>query len=316
MSDSQTSAASPSTTSPDPFKHVKYSLGMVLGVDDFDQEFAYLSNRDQWLARDLIGYGTVCGLQVTIEEADGKGPRVAVSPGVAVNPRGQLIRVTAALCAYINDWLTAHRDEVRQALTTSLDSSLQLYVVLCYRACPTDPTPIPGEPCRDEASATVDSRLADDYTLEFKFKAPDQTEEKALRDFVQWLGQITVVEGETSVSLDDFLTAIRDATYVLRSPPVSPPGSPPDFMYGSPPAAFAINSGEMCAYLRAAFRVWVTELRPLWRGPGCDGSVPGEECVLLAELNVPVSEGQAGAIDDHNLNEERSPYLIHLRMLQ
>ena len=29
----------------DPTKHVKYTLGMVLGVDDFDQEFAYLVRR-------------------------------------------------------------------------------------------------------------------------------------------------------------------------------------------------------------------------------------------------------------------------------
>ena len=35
---------------PDPAKHVNYNLGMVLGVDDFTQEFAYLSERDQWMA--------------------------------------------------------------------------------------------------------------------------------------------------------------------------------------------------------------------------------------------------------------------------
>src|SRR5437763_106871 len=49
---------------PDPSKHVNYTLGMVLGVDDFTQEFAYLSGRDQRLARDLLGYGTVSGLRL------------------------------------------------------------------------------------------------------------------------------------------------------------------------------------------------------------------------------------------------------------
>ena len=34
---------------PNPAKHVNF--GMVLGVDDFTQEFAYLSGRDQWLSR-------------------------------------------------------------------------------------------------------------------------------------------------------------------------------------------------------------------------------------------------------------------------
>jgi len=30
----------------DPSKHVNYTFGMLLGVDDFKQEFAYLSGRD------------------------------------------------------------------------------------------------------------------------------------------------------------------------------------------------------------------------------------------------------------------------------
>src|SRR5512134_1723905 len=106
MNGFQNQVASPSKTALDPTKHVKFNLVMVLGVDDFDQEFTYLSHRDQWLARDLIGYGTVCGLQVTVE-TDSRGPRVLVSPGVAVNPQGQLIRVTLAQCAYVNDWLAA-----------------------------------------------------------------------------------------------------------------------------------------------------------------------------------------------------------------
>jgi len=37
-------------TRPDPGKHVNYTYGMVLGVDDFTQEFAYLSAHDRQLA--------------------------------------------------------------------------------------------------------------------------------------------------------------------------------------------------------------------------------------------------------------------------
>ncbi len=141
--------SSTATAALDPHKHVKYSLGMVLGVDDFDQEFAYLSNRDQWLVREVIGYGTVCGLKVSID-TDANGPRVSVDPGVAISPRGQLMRVTPAQCAYLNDWLIAHQEEVLRQLGSPLGGNLSLYVVLCYRACPTDMVPIPGEPCRDE----------------------------------------------------------------------------------------------------------------------------------------------------------------------
>ncbi len=310
MSGFQNQATSPATTAPDPHKHVKYSLGMVLGVDDFDQEFAYLSNRDQWLARDTIGYGTVCGLKVSIE-TDERGPRASVEPGVAINPRGQLMRVTPAQCAYLNDWLDAHREEVTRELGSPPTDQLTLYVVLCYRACPTDPVPIPGEPCRDETEATVDSRWQDDFKLELRFTSPNQTEENAVRDFVEWMSHIEISDGATSLSIEDFLAAFRDGAQLS-----SPPSPPTDYMYGSPPSGIIINHADACEYLRAAMRVWVTELRPLWRGAACDGSTPDEECVLLAQLDVPLVDGLVSSDDAVIVNEEQRPFLVHLRMLQ
>jgi competence ComEA-like helix-hairpin-helix protein len=310
MSGFQNQTTSPATTAPDPHKHVKYSLGMVLGVDDFDQEFAYLSNRDQWLARDTIGYGTVCGLKMSIE-TDERGPRVSVEPGVALNPRGQLLRVTPAQCAYLNDWLDAHREDLIRELGSPPADQVTLYVVLCYRECPTEPVPIPGEPCRDETEATVNSRLEDDFKLELRFWPPDQTEEAAVRDFVEWMSHIEISDGATSLSMEDFLAAIRDSAQLG-----SPPSPPSDFMYGSPPSGIVINNADACEYLRAAMRVWVTELRPLWRGAACDGSTPDEECVLLAQLDVPLADGLVSSNDSVIINEEQRPYLVHLQMLQ
>src|SRR3954452_19692829 len=98
----------PPVAAPDPTKHVNYTLGMVLGVADFRQEFAYHDGRDRRLARDLVGYGTVCGLRVTI--ATDRTPfEVVVSPGSAVTPIGQLVRVPLAQCARLNDWLAANQ---------------------------------------------------------------------------------------------------------------------------------------------------------------------------------------------------------------
>src|SRR5262245_2424804 len=138
--------ATPRATPPDPSKHVNYNLGMVLGVDDFTQEFAYLSERNQRLARDLLGYGTVWGLRV-FTEIESRGPRVVVENGVAVSPRGQLIHVPSAQCAYLNDWLNSERTRVELAnrLGSPPSDSVTIYVALCYRECPTDKAPIPGE---------------------------------------------------------------------------------------------------------------------------------------------------------------------------
>ena len=317
---------------PDPTRHVNYNLGMLLGVDDFNQEFAYLSGRDKWLARDLIGYGTVSGLRVFTEN-DVKGPRVVVEPGVAVSPAGQLIRVPAAQCAYLNDWLNL--DSTKKELIehpASPPTTLRAHVVLCYRECPTSNVPIPGEPCRSEDDIMLPSRLADDFRIELTLEAPGQREEDAVRDFVAWLGQMTVSDSSASMPMADFLDAIRSAAHLVTSPPESGSGPLPDYMYDSPPASLVINSADLCEYLDAAFRIWITELRPRFRpdflagAHGCSNMSNEdpdiEECLLLAVLDIPAvvpAGGTSWQVEDPNLlsvDEESRPMVVHLRMLQ
>ena len=296
----------------DPTKHVNYVQGMVLGVDDFDQEFTYLSERGQWLARDLSGYGTISGLAVTIEDSD-KGKRVAVSPGVAISPRGQLIRVAPKQCAVLDEWLKgAVKKDIPDGTTT-----LPAYVVLCYRDCPTDEVPILGEPCRTEEESMAPSRIVDDFRLELRLDAPPQREEDAVRDFVAWLRQIEIVDfASPPQDLENFLDAIRAAAQELPSPI--------DFLYGSPPPALFIPRSEVCEWLRAAFGLWVTELRPLWQSEvsarGRTSQTDYEECLLLSEVDIPVlPSGVDWSVDPAReivINSDRRPFLLHLRMLQ
>jgi hypothetical protein len=321
-------AIPPTLAEPDATKHVKYTLGMVLGVDDFTQEFAYLAGRDRWLARDLFGYGTASGLRVTVE-VENRAPQVVVTPGAAVSPSGQLIRVAPAQCADLNLWLAARHEELRLRLAGAAGNRalLRLYLVLCYRDCATDMVPIPGEPCRSQDETMAPSRLADDFKLELRYEAPDQREEDALRDFVEWLGQVEVTDEPGSFStLEELEKAIRNAAQAPSSPP-----SPPDFFYGSPPDALRIHPSMAYEYLRAAFRLWTTELRPSWhdeahadRGDVLQSaSATGDaDCVLLAEVSVPLARATANTIwqvEDATrveVHEERRPYLVHLRMLQ
>jgi hypothetical protein len=319
----------------DPTKHVNYVLGMVLGVDDFTQEFTYLSERDRWLARDLLGYGTAWGLAVTTQ-LSARGPEVRVSPGVAVSPRGQLLRVTPAQCASLNDWLASRTQEVDARLPANPPpgTRLPVSIVLCYRECETDPVPIPGEPCRSEDDATASSRIADDFKLELRFDPPEQHEENALRDLVRWLRTHIQVPPSPlpSMALEDFLQALRDAVVTA---PGSPPWSPSDYLLDTSPASpLAVAAEDLGRYLRAAFRVWVTELRPRWRpnwlgeAHGCTETLTppphgGEDCVLLAELSLPLTRELGGgpwkvapAPARVTVDEDRRPFLAHLRLLQ
>jgi hypothetical protein len=319
---------------PDPFKHVKYTQGMVLGADDFQQEFAFLNGRDQWHMRGVIGYGTICGLRVTVESAGSAGPQVVVAPGTAINPRGQLIRVTSTQCARLNDWLQANQDALLHYAGSPPAGNVRLGVVLCYRECETDQVPIPGEPCRTEDDSMAASRLQDDYLLDLRFKLPephptddprfnlpDQRQFDAIRDFVTWLRQIEVDSvADTPALRAAFEDAIRGAVPQLMSPPESPPTSPPDFILSSPPAALVIPADAVCDYLNLAFRLWVTELRPLWLGKNesCAGHPPDEECVLLGEIEFPITAAGQVAVNapDVVVDENNRPFVLSLQMLQ
>ena len=221
---------------PDPGKHVNYVLGMVLGVDDLDQDFAYLDNRVQAVARELIGYGTDRGLAVQVEPT-ARGPQVRVTAGVAYAPSGEMICVGADQCAVLNDWLRTNAQAVADRLGAEDQAMLPLYVTLCYRSCLTDRVPIPGEPCRSEDALMSPSRVTDAFSLELRLSPPRQTEEDAVREFVRWLRLVPVHDQSPPGTVDDLLAAIRAAasSWLLASPPDSPPGSPLDSPPQSPP---------------------------------------------------------------------------------
>ncbi|MCA1816449.1 MAG: hypothetical protein LC746_08615 [Acidobacteria bacterium] len=331
MSDFKTSAAT-NAAAPDPTKHVNYSYGMVLGVDDLTQEFSYHAARDRWMMRDAVGYGTLSGLRVSVGEDKASGDvEVTVEAGTAVSPSGQLVRVAPRQCANLSKWLAfdKHREEIAEHVGVPPGGDVRLYVVLCYRDCPTDDVPIPGEPCRDESDILAPSRLRDDFRLELRFEPPAQGEEDALRDFVKWLREHVAFtdeadEADDLTDLETFVKRLRAAV----SDPASPP-SPPDFMLDSPPDVMTVAAENACAFLRAALRLWVTELRPLWRpdffgggSAGCaDKVTPTREdsgdCLLLAELLVPIdSAGGLDAAKEIVIDESRRPIVVHLRMLQ
>jgi hypothetical protein len=263
---------------------------------------------------------------------------VNVSAGTALSPRGQLIHVPAVQCANLIKWLAIEKN--KKAVSEEIDSppasTVTLSVVLCYRSCPTDKVPVPGEPCRSEEDSMAYSRLRDDFKLELRIKSadepvsPDQREEDALRDFIRWLNEHLVVtdEDEDLTSEEDFIDAILNAAHPVTSPPSD---VPPDYMLdSSPPGQMRVRTDEACSFMRTAFRLWTTELRPRWRPAqfntqstscspdGTDtGTITDDNCVLLADLQVPLTnQVLLDTTQKVRVLEEGRPYLIHLRMLQ
>jgi hypothetical protein len=344
----------------DPTQHVNFAKGMVLGVDDFRQEFAYLSGRDQWLLRDAIGYGTASGLRVVVEDGGADGPRLRVTAGSAIVPSGRQVCVNADQCAVINKWLAKPGNAaiVNQLLNPgspplsppfsppfsppmgppgATSGTIALHLTLCYDDCLTRPVPVPGEPCRSEDELMADSRVADDFRLELRKDAPAQVEEDALRDFVKWLrANVQVVDASPPPIGDgaSWLEALRPAAQpwldaAAMSPPMSPPASFAtlgDYLSDLSPLGLAVGRGQLCEFLRVAFRFWVTELRPMWTARRCHRPmVKDQDCILLARLEFDVDwvgGSPAGAWQVVGsppavvVDEAARPFIVHLRLLQ
>jgi hypothetical protein len=295
----------------DPYKRVHYAHGLVLGVEDFVQEELYLLTRDRLHNRALHGYGTVCGLRVEPRRSDTGETQVLVRAGIALDPQGREIRVPRDQCAGINSWLAAHGDDLSGSPVVS---PVSLYLVLCYRECATDDVPVPGGACRSLEDSRVASRIADDFELSLTTDAPAQIEEDAVRAFGDLLRTIVISDAPGSfLTRDELVELVRGLG-----------GGSPAFLSPGSPTLYRLHPEDAADFLEAAFRVWVTEVRPhlLPEGQSCASGPPADACVLLArlELDVVESGGTLRLADDDSwsllIDETSRPYLLHTRLLQ
>jgi hypothetical protein len=327
MSASAAFASTVELESLDPSKHVNYTLGMVLGVADFRQEFAYHAGHLRLLAREAVGYGTTTGLAVTLDSGT-KGPRIVVSAGTAIMPSGQLVCVKPNQCAYLNEWLTANKTLVDRLAASPLNT-VQLELVLCYKECSIDPVAIPGEPCRVESELTAPSRVADSFSLELRELPPQQQEADLLRELVDWLQNVPVGGGGPFTSANAVAEALRHSVHTIDSPLASPPAV--HISLGSPLASLNVNPLRWEEAAAAAFRVWVTEIRPMVHtvcpgGCGCcsdsksSESKDEDDCLLLARIDIPVvpvpGGWQVSDVHPPSKDESRRPLLVSLRVQQ
>jgi len=131
-------------------KRHNYAYGMVLGVEDFQQEFAYLQNRMKFLCRMLIGRGTVSGLQVSSDE---QGESILVNAGVAIDSQGNEICLSADVCC---------------PLPSEGDTA---YLTLYWAERETDFVPLPGS---QEDPHTVASSVEEYAILKYEVDSKER----------------------------------------------------------------------------------------------------------------------------------------------
>lgn len=318
--------ASPTRQKLDPLKRVNYTFGLVLGVAEFQQSDTYFLAKHHLENRLLHGYGTVCGLDVTQQTTPQL--EVQVTPGWAINPKGQEIYVPQLMCVQVNDWLTANQSALQAFFAGGkAPASLGLCVALCHRECKTDVVPIPGEPCQTQSSGMAPSRIADSFELmlcldpdlsppagsppssssglcEF---SPNMVENSAIGAFAALLSEIQPAANGPFVTQAQVEQLVRDLVQSVASPPLAAtPAGPP----------YYVAQSDAEAFRRAALRTWVTEVLPfLAPGQGVSPCCPPpERCVLLAELTVSLNANWGATA--LKIDDSRRPVLMSTLLLQ
>ncbi|HUE23347.1 MAG TPA: hypothetical protein VMQ86_16795 [Bryobacteraceae bacterium] len=324
--------ASPNLQKLDPLKRVNYTFGLVLGVEEFLQSDAYFLAKHHLENRLLHGYGTVCGLDVIGQNSP--QVEVQVTPGWAIVPKGHTVYVSQLMCVQVNQWLTANLTALQAVFTGPAPASLKLCVVLCSRECKTDVVPIPGEPCQTQTSSMAPSRIADSFELKLCLD-PDVSpplgsppsgsppsgasgssslcefrpapEEHGVLAFARLLSEIQASPAGPFLTLAQLKQLVRGLIPPSASPALaSPPSGPP----------YYVPLADAHRFRRAAFRTWITEVRPFLGsaqgvGPCCP---PPERCVLLAEIAVSLNSNWAATAV--SVDDSRRPFLAPTSLLQ
>jgi hypothetical protein len=142
--------------------------------------------------------------------------------------------------------------------------------------------------------------------------APAQAEEDAIRRFGKLLHRIRISDLPSSITEAQLLALVRQLDSeagVMGSPSIT---SPP---YDDSP--IDVSTYDAREFLRSAFLVWVTEVRPTVtaKANGCNCSTPHEDSVLLADLDFTVG-GAWQVVGNINIDQSRRPYLLESRLLQ
>jgi hypothetical protein len=272
------------TLSPD--QRVNYQFGLVLGVDELEQEDLYFRTRDERATRTLHGYGTASGLRTSANRplSAPDDVEVRVEPGIGADQFGRPLVIPTAQCAKVGAWLAAQEvaasaDGDPSPLQAHLGPSgdLTLYVVAEYDTCPDALVPLPGNPCGTDDDVTAPSRLRDSWQLGFRWAPPPMAQWDGVRALADLLLPIELHDGSLLES-DELVLAEHIRALVPGSPgPLTP----------LPVVPVLPRTGARAALDRLVI-IWITEVRPTLAPDLIDpaGDPAGDPAILLSAITV------------------------------
>lgn len=142
----------------DPFVRLCYQFGMLLGVDEFQQDQGFHLCKHRLSQRLFTGFGLVWGGAVTIASgmSDGQAfERLTVQPLFALDELGRELWVQNPCTLDLRAWAD-------QNLVTD---GKRIYLTVGYQPCCVAPVPAVAAPCDDAASPTMPSRALETAAL-------------------------------------------------------------------------------------------------------------------------------------------------------
>ena len=152
-----------------PLRRARYVPRQLVSAAELNADQAYFRELARRHNRFLHGCGVVCGLEVLVQpgglevlvQPASQAPRVVVTPGHAISPRGDDI------------YLPAEREitlgEARRCFDNDQDRTC--YVVLAYREAPVAPAPVLPDPCMPAVGQQF-SRVLAGYALTLEEELP------------------------------------------------------------------------------------------------------------------------------------------------
>lgn len=208
------------TLSPD--LRVNYTFGLVLGVNEFQQEQEYLLQKTYLYNRAFQGYGTVSGLHVTADWQKGEEVLITVSPGMAIDQFGMPIVVRDAQCARLTAWLK--QQEAQQAGTMKKHRrkgekwerlwkmgkkrDLRVYIIARYDDYADGQVPIAGQACSTSDTQPIYSRVHDSYTIDFSWDPPSLPAWESVRCFSKLMAQVRIKEDTDRNDTDEIIEQV------------------------------------------------------------------------------------------------------------
>ena len=140
-----------------PFERNNYFYGKQFTVRDLIQEQSYFNDKRHLINRMILGWGVVCGLEVTWHEKTG---RLMVSPGMAIDCCGREIIVCEDRCIPIE-----HDEDCCKKPEHPREGKF----VLCleYQECHAEPIDLPAAGC-DEKGRTEHNRVRESFKFHLK----------------------------------------------------------------------------------------------------------------------------------------------------